>query len=227
MFARTVMFVNLASDPVVERLLVPDMCLAVAERFAVEEGKRVLVLLTDMTAFADALKEVGISMERVPSNRGYMGDLYSQLARRYEKACDFRGAGSVTVAQRHHHARRRRHPPGAGQHRLHHRGPVLPPKRAHRPLRLAVAAQAACTRAHPRGPRPANEHDDPALRRGPGRRAKAGHGVRPLPVRREAPPLRPISSRSASWTWTSPCPWSRPWTAAGRHWRSASSPGSW
>ncbi|MCS4505527.1 V-type sodium ATPase subunit B [wastewater metagenome] len=96
-FAHTVMFVNQASDSVVERLLVPDMCLAVAERFAVEEGKRVLVLLTDMTAFADAIREVGISMERVPSNRGHMGDLYSQLARRYEKACDFRGAGSVTV----------------------------------------------------------------------------------------------------------------------------------
>jgi len=96
-FAHTVMFVNQASDPIVERLLVPDMALAVAERFAVEEGKRVLVLLTDMTAFADAMKEVGISMEHVPSNRGYMGDLYSQLARRYEKACDFVGAGSVTI----------------------------------------------------------------------------------------------------------------------------------
>jgi V/A-type H+/Na+-transporting ATPase subunit B len=96
-FARTVMFVNLASDPIVERLLVPDMALAVAEKFAVEEGKRVLVLLTDMTAYADALKEVGISMERVPSNRGYMGDLYSQLARRYEKAAAYREAGSVTI----------------------------------------------------------------------------------------------------------------------------------
>ncbi len=96
-FARTVMFVNLASDPIVERLLVPDMALAVAEKFAIEEGKRVLVLLTDMTAYADALKEVGISMERVPSNRGYMGDLYSQLARRYEKACDFAKGGSVTI----------------------------------------------------------------------------------------------------------------------------------
>lgn len=96
-FARTVMFVNLAADPVVERILVPDMALAVAERLAVEEGKRVLVLLTDMTAFADALKEVGISMDRVPSNRGYLGDLYSQLARRYEKACDFARGGSVTV----------------------------------------------------------------------------------------------------------------------------------
>lgn len=96
-FARTVLFVNQASDPVVERLLVPDLALAVAERFAVEEGKRVLVLLTDMTAFADALKEVGIAMEHVPSNRGYTGDLYSQLARRYEKACDFAQGGSVTI----------------------------------------------------------------------------------------------------------------------------------
>ncbi len=96
-FARTVMFVNLAADPIVERLLVPDMALAVAERLAVEEGKRVLVLLTDMTAYADAMKEVGIAMENVPSNRGYMGDLYSQLARRYEKAADFKEGGSVTI----------------------------------------------------------------------------------------------------------------------------------
>jgi len=96
-FARTVMFVNLASDPIVERLLVPDMALAVAEKFAVERDKRVLVLLTDMTAYADAMKEVGIAMEAVPSNRGYMGDLYSQLARRYEKAADYKEGGSVTI----------------------------------------------------------------------------------------------------------------------------------
>jgi len=96
-FPRTVMFVNLAADPVVERLQVPDMALAVAEKFALEEGKRVLVLLTDMTAYADAMKEVGIAMESVPSNRGYMGDLYSQLARRYEKAADFSQGGSITI----------------------------------------------------------------------------------------------------------------------------------
>ena len=96
-FARTVMFVNQASDPIVERLFIPDMCLKVAERFAVEQSKRVLVLMTDMTAYADALKEIGIAMERVPSNRGYMGDLYSQLALRYERACSFQGAGSVTI----------------------------------------------------------------------------------------------------------------------------------
>ena len=97
MLARTVMFINQAADPALERLLVPDMALAVAEKFAIDEKKRVLVLLSDMTAFADALKEVGVAMERVPSNRGYLGDLYSQLARRYEKAADFRSGGSVTM----------------------------------------------------------------------------------------------------------------------------------
>lgn len=96
-FPRTVMFVNQASDPIVERLLVPDMALAVAEKFAVEQGKRVLVLLTDMTAYADAMKEIGVALERIPATRGYMGDLYTQLARRYEKACDFKDAGSVTI----------------------------------------------------------------------------------------------------------------------------------
>jgi V/A-type H+-transporting ATPase subunit B len=94
---RTVMFVNQASDPISERVLIPDMALAVAEKFAVDDNKRVLVLLTDMTAFADALKEIGISREQIPALRGYMGDLYTQLARRYEKACDFKGAGSVTI----------------------------------------------------------------------------------------------------------------------------------
>lgn len=94
--SRTIMFVHTASDPVVERLLVPDMALAVAEQFGIQ-GKRVLVLLTDMTAFADALKEIAISMDQVPSNLGYPGSLYSDLASRYEKAVDFEGAGSITI----------------------------------------------------------------------------------------------------------------------------------
>ena len=93
---RTIMFVHTAADPVVEGLLVPDLCLAVGESFALQ-GKRVLALLTDMTAFSDALKEIAIIMEQIPSNRGYPGDLYTQLARRYEKAVDFDGAGSLTV----------------------------------------------------------------------------------------------------------------------------------
>jgi V/A-type H+-transporting ATPase subunit B len=93
---RVIMFIHLASDPIVECLLVPDMSLAVAERFA-EAGKRVLVLLTDMTNFSDALKEISISMEQIPSNRGYPGDLYSQLAARYEKAVDMEGLGDITI----------------------------------------------------------------------------------------------------------------------------------
>ncbi|MDD4082166.1 MAG: V-type ATP synthase subunit B [Sphaerochaetaceae bacterium] len=93
---RTIMFVHTASDPTVECMLVPDMALAVAEKFALD-GKKVLVLLTDMTNFADSLKEMAITMDQVPSNRGYPGDLYSQLASRYEKAVDFEGAGSLTI----------------------------------------------------------------------------------------------------------------------------------
>jgi len=94
--SRSIMFIHTAADPVVECLLVPDMALAVAEAYALE-GKRVLVLLTDMTNFADAMKEIAITMEQIPSNRGYPGDLYSQLASRYEKAVDFEGAGSITI----------------------------------------------------------------------------------------------------------------------------------
>ena len=94
--ARAILFVHTASDPIVECLLVPDLCLAVGEHFALQ-GKRVLVLLSDMTAFADALKEISIVMEQIPSNRGYPGDLYTQMAKRYEKAVDFEDAGSLTV----------------------------------------------------------------------------------------------------------------------------------
>lgn len=93
---RTIMFIHTAADPVVECLLIPDLALAVGEQYALQ-GKNVLVLLSDMTAFSDALKEIAITMEQVPSNRGYPGDLYTQLARRYEKAVDFDGAGSMTV----------------------------------------------------------------------------------------------------------------------------------
>lgn len=93
---KTLMFVHQATDPVVECLLVPDMALACAERFAVQ-NKDVLVLLTDMTAFADALKEIAITMDQVPSNLGYPGSLYSDLAARYEKAVDIDGSGSITI----------------------------------------------------------------------------------------------------------------------------------
>lgn len=93
---KTVMFIHKATDPAVECLLVPDMSLACAETFA-KEGKNVLVLLTDMTAFSDALKEISITMDQIPSNRGYPGSLYSDLAARYEKAVDIDGSGSITL----------------------------------------------------------------------------------------------------------------------------------
>ncbi|MDD5939781.1 MAG: V-type ATP synthase subunit B [Lachnospiraceae bacterium] len=94
--SHTVMFIHTAADPTVESTLVPDLSLAVAEQFALE-GRKVLVLLTDMTSFCDAEKELAITMEQVPSNRGYPGDLYSMLASRYEKAVDIEGAGSITI----------------------------------------------------------------------------------------------------------------------------------
>ena len=94
--SRTVMFIHTAADPTVECKKIPDLSLAVAEQFALQ-GKDVLVLLTDMTNFADSMKEIAITQEQVPSNRGYPGDLYSQLASRYEKAVDFADAGSVTI----------------------------------------------------------------------------------------------------------------------------------
>jgi len=93
---KTVMFIHRATDPAVECLLVPDMALAVAERFAME-GKDVLVLMTDMTAFADSIKEIAITMDQIPANRGYPGSLYSDLAARYEKAVDIDGSGSITI----------------------------------------------------------------------------------------------------------------------------------
>ena len=93
---KTVMFIHRATDPAVECILVPDMALACAEKFALED-KNVLVLLTDMTAFADAIKEIAITMDQVPSNRGYPGSLYSELASRYEKAVALEASGSITI----------------------------------------------------------------------------------------------------------------------------------
>lgn len=93
---KTIMFIHRVTDPAVECLLVPDMALACAEKFATQD-KDVLVLLTDMTSFADSIKEIMITMDQVPSNRGYPGSLYSDLASRYEKAVDIDGSGSITI----------------------------------------------------------------------------------------------------------------------------------
>ena len=107
---KTVMFMHRATDPAVECILVPDMALACAENFALQDSN-VLVLLTDMTAFADSIKEIAITMDQVPSNRGYPGSLYSDLASRYEKAVSMECKRLHHHCERNYHAGRRCHPP--------------------------------------------------------------------------------------------------------------------
>ncbi len=94
---KIVCFVNTTEDPPVERLLVPDMALTAAEYFAVDKNEKVLVLLTDMTLFADALAIVSNKMDQIPSKDSMPGSLYSDLARIYEKAVQFPEGGSITI----------------------------------------------------------------------------------------------------------------------------------
>ncbi|HYW94616.1 MAG TPA: V-type ATP synthase subunit B [Bacteroidales bacterium] len=94
---RIIAFVNTTEDPPVERLMVPDMALTAAEYFAVENNEKVLVLLTDMTLFADALSIVSNRMDQIPSKDSMPGSLYSDLARIYEKAVQFPNGGSITI----------------------------------------------------------------------------------------------------------------------------------
>lgn len=94
---RIVGFINTTEDPPVERLLVPDMALTAAEYFAVEKQQKVLVLLTDMTLYADALSIVSNRMDQIPSKDSMPGSLYSDLARLYEKAVQFPDGGSITI----------------------------------------------------------------------------------------------------------------------------------
>ena len=190
-FSRTVMFVNQASDPIVERLFIPDMCLKVAERFAVEQSKRVLVLMTDMTAYADALKEIGIAMERVPSNRGYMGDLYSQLALRYERACGYKGAGSVTILTVTTMPGNDLTHPVPDNTGIYHRGTVLSARRNARSVRFPFAAKTTGRRqGDARRSRSDHEHHDSFLLFRQRCGNKAGHGVRSVAVRPEDPEVQ-------------------------------------
>ena len=94
---RIVSFINTTEDPSVERILVPDMALATAEYFAVEKHEKVLVLLTDMTNYADALAIVSNRMDQIPSKDSMPGSLYSDLAKIYEKAVQFPDGGSITI----------------------------------------------------------------------------------------------------------------------------------
>ena len=94
---RIVSFVNTTEAPPVERLLVPDMALTAAEYYAVDKNEKVLVLLTDMTLYADALSIVSNRMDQIPSKDSMPGSLYSDLAKIYEKAVQFPAGGSITI----------------------------------------------------------------------------------------------------------------------------------
>ena len=104
---RTVIFSNLANDPAVERISTPRMALTAAEYLAFEKDMQVLVIITDITNYAEALREVSAAKKEVPGRRGYPGYMYTDLATMYERAG---------------HARRRQDPPHPGSYRIHHRG---------------------------------------------------------------------------------------------------------
>ena len=94
---KIISFVNTTEQPPVERLLIPDMALTAAEYFAVEKNEKVLVLLTDMTLYADALSIVSNRMDQIPSKDSMPGSLYSDLAKIYEKAVQLPEGGSITI----------------------------------------------------------------------------------------------------------------------------------
>ncbi len=95
--SRAVVFMNLASDPAVERLITPRIALTAAEYLAFEHGYDILVILTDMTNYCEALRQIGAAREEVPGRRGYPGYMYTDLAQNYERAGLIKGkAGSVT-----------------------------------------------------------------------------------------------------------------------------------
>jgi len=94
---RSVLFLNLADNPAIERLIAPKMALTVAEYFAFDKGMHVLVILTDMTNYAEALREIAAAREEVPGRRGYPGYMYTDLAQIYERAGRIQGReGSIT-----------------------------------------------------------------------------------------------------------------------------------
>jgi V/A-type H+-transporting ATPase subunit B len=94
---KIISYINTTDDSAIERLLIPDMALTTAEYFAVEHGESVLVLLTDMTLYADALAIVANKMDRIPSKDSMPGSLYSDLAKIYEKAAQFPNGGAITI----------------------------------------------------------------------------------------------------------------------------------
>ena len=123
---RTCLFLNLANDPTIERIITPRIALSVAEYLAYDCGLHVLVILTDMSSYADALREVSAAREEVPGRRGYPGYMYTDLSTIYERAGRIEGRQGVHHANPHpYHAQRRHHAPHPGSDGIYHGGADL------------------------------------------------------------------------------------------------------
>ena len=162
------LFLNLADDPPVERLLTPRAALTCAEYLAFEKDMQVLVVIADMTNYCEALREISTAREEVPGRRGFPGYMYTDLSTIYERAGRIKGRpGSVTQLADPVDARRRHHAPDSRPHRLHHRGPdravapAAPARRVPADRRAAVAVAADEPR-HRRRP-----HGAPSIAAGP------------------------------------------------------------
>ena len=149
---------NLANDPAIERIATPRMALTAAEYLAFEQDMHVLVILTDITNYAEALREVSAARKEVPGRRGYPGYLYTDLATMYERA------GRITRQERldNHdpdtdHAGGRQDPPDSRPDRLHYRGSdntfarTVPPSGIEPPIRCAAVAVPSEGQGHRRG----------------------------------------------------------------------------
>ena len=148
------MLLNTADDPLVERIVTPQVALTVAEDLAFEHDRHVLVVMADLTSYCEALREVSAARGEIPSRRGFPGHLYSDLAALLERAGRIRGrAGSVTQLPVLTDAGRRHQPPRPGHDRLHHGGPARAFRRAARagPLPALRRARVALAPDAPRG----------------------------------------------------------------------------
>ncbi len=220
-----VLLVNTADEPVVERILTPRVALTVAEDLAYVGGRHVLVVMTDMTGYAEALREVSAARGEIPARRAYPGYLYSDLASLYERCgrmrgccrLGHRGAGA-------HHAGRGHHAPRPRSHRLHHRGPDRPVRRgpgsgavpAGRAAVVAVPAHAQRRRRRPSRhcrAAPGRARAGPAGRRA-GRADRPGRAEPDGPqVPRVRPRVRSRTARSAPRRGTEH--WRTRWSAPG------------
>ena len=208
------LLLNTADDPVIERILTPRIALTVAEHLAFELGRHVLVVLADMTSYAEALREVSSARGEMPGRRAYPGYLYSDLASLYERCGRVRGRpGSVTVLPVLTMPAGRHHPPGPRPDRLHHRGTGRARRRRlhARDVYPPVDPLSSLSRLmrHGAGPgRTREDHLDIAAqllaglaRARAGRRAgRAGRRRRAQRHRPELPRLRRRASSATSWT---------------------------